>query len=125
MNPALKDLTAMSRADLVKAWETRFGHPAPLKAREEILRQTLAWQIQEQAHGGLRMEDKRRLKRSNASTPLTTGSQLIRVWQDQTYQVTVLADGFQFQGKHWKSLSAIAKAITGTPWSGPVFFGLK
>jgi hypothetical protein len=50
---------------------------------------------------------------------------LIRVWQGETHQVIVLEDGYLYADKKWRSLSAIAKAITGTHWSGPVFFGLK
>ena len=50
---------------------------------------------------------------------------LLREWQGQTHHVTVVEGGFEYDGKVWRSLSAIARSITGTPWSGPAFFGLK
>jgi hypothetical protein len=56
---------------------------------------------------------------------LKAGTRLIREWQGRTYQVLVLEDGFSWQGMHYRSLSAIARQITGTAWSGPLFFGLK
>ena len=56
---------------------------------------------------------------------LPIGSRLAREWQGRTYLVTLTADGFDFDGGTYRSLSAIARAITGTPWSGPLFFGLK
>jgi hypothetical protein len=74
--------------------------------------------------GGLTATERRQI-RSGVSSLVYKGSRLIRVWQGETYQVTVLADGYLYADKKWRSLSAIAKAITGTSWSGPVFFGLK
>src|SRR5207302_5578693 len=56
---------------------------------------------------------------------LKPGTRLMREWQGQTYEVLVLDDGFSWQGTHHRSLSAIARKITGTPWSGPLFFGVK
>ncbi|WP_435626293.1 DUF2924 domain-containing protein [Candidatus Ferrigenium straubiae] len=69
-------------------------------------------------------DDLRQL-RKGPSQKLAVGSRLIRVWQGETHQVMVLENGYSYAGKQWKSLSAIARAITGTPWSGPVFFGVK
>ena len=56
---------------------------------------------------------------------LKPGTRLIREWQGRTYEVVVLDDGLSWQGTHFRSLSAIARKITGTAWSGPLFFGLK
>ena len=62
--------------------------------------------------------------RSKVSKILSPGTQLIREWKGRTYRVEVTAQGFFYDGKTWRSLSAIARAITGTPWSGPAFFGV-
>ncbi len=95
--------------------------------------------VQELAYGGLKPETVKRLealgeqldggdrKRSRIRADLTpiVGTRLIREWQGVEHVVTVTADGFDWQGRPYKSLSAIARAITGTRWNGWVFFGLK
>jgi hypothetical protein len=92
--------------------------------------------MQEVALGGLRPEPQRQLrqiaqdlKHAGAATTrrpqLKPGTRLMREWQNRTYEVVVLDDGFSWQGMHYRSLSAIARKITGTAWSGPLFFGLK
>jgi hypothetical protein len=77
--------------------------------------------------GGLTAAERRQLISGmpSCSSQVHPGSRLIRVWRGETHQVTVLEDGYLYADKKWRSLSAIAKAITGTRWSGPVFFGLK
>ena len=97
----------------------------------------IAYRLQEQALGGLRPELQRRLHRIaeqvrrgeepsvTAAPRLKPGTKLLREWQGHTYQVLVGDDGFVWQQQHYRSLSQIAWAITGTSWSGPVFFGLK
>jgi len=100
----------------------------------------LAYRIQELAYGGLKLETIRRLERlgeeldggdrkkrgirADRDRPIT-GTRLLREWQGVEQVVTVTADGFEWQGRPYKSLSAIARAITGTRWNGWVFFGLK
>ena len=64
-------------------------------------------------------------KTASGAVALSPGTRLLREWQGRTHHVTVVPDGFEYAGKVWRSLSAIAKSITGTAWSGPVFFGLK
>ena len=93
--------------------------------------------MQVQAYGGLSNETKRRLREialairngdQEAVVPgpqIKPGTRILRLWQGKTHTVLVLADGFQWDGKAYKSLSAIAKAITGTQWNGYTFFGLK
>jgi hypothetical protein len=93
--------------------------------------------MQEIAFGGIRPEHQRQLRqfaqqfketgeiRRRARLELKAGTRLFREWQGRTYEVLVLDDGFSWQGTHYRSLSAVAKKITGTPWSGPLFFGLK
>ena len=120
-------LMTLGRPELIDWWQTLFDCPPPKSVPESFLREVIGWHIQAKEYGGLSAIEKRQLKLGAASPTgqLAVGSRLIRVWQDQTHQVTILEDGYLFQEQRWKSLSAIAKQITGTPWSGPVFFGLK
>jgi hypothetical protein len=100
----------------------------------------LAYKLQEQAFGGMKPEYKRRLrqlaesfersssnpaKKVSLTTKIKPGTRLIRRWDEQTHQVTVAEKGFEYKGARYKSLSEIARLITGTRWSGPLFFGLK
>ena len=124
MKAALAELMSLDRQALAQRWQQVFGHPAPLNIQEMLLRQALGWQLQADAEGGISNHHRRQLLNAPAESP-AVGARLIRVWQGETHQVMVLADGYAYRGKQWKSLSAIARAITGTPWSGPVFFGLK
>ena len=113
---------------------TRIG--SPLLSRE-LLVAAIAYRVQEIAFGGLRPQPQRQLRhfaqqlkiggqiRIHARPDLAPGTRLVREWQGRSYQVMVLEDGFSWQGTHYRSLSAIAREITGTPWSGPLFFGLK
>ncbi len=62
---------------------------------------------------------------ASGSPDLSLGTRLLREWQGRTHHVMVVQGGFEYEGKVWRSLSAIARSITGTAWSGPAFFGLK
>jgi hypothetical protein len=125
--------------DLKQQWRDLFdSEPPPFNRR--YLESRLAYRIQELAFGGLKHETIRRLERlgeeldggdkkrrsirADRDRPIT-GTRLLREWQGVEYVVTVTADGFEWQGRPYKSLSAIARAITGTRWNGWVFFGLK
>src|SRR5690606_28752496 len=123
---------------LKQQWRALFeSEPPPLNRR--YLESRLAFRIQELAYGGRRPEMIRRLERLGEEldcgdknirrirTDLMpiAGTRLIREWQGIEHVVTVTADGFEWQGRPYRSLSAIARAITGTRWNGWVFFGLK
>jgi hypothetical protein len=123
---------------LRKQWAELFGTmPPPFNRR--YLESRLAYRIQELAYGGLKPETLKRLaklgedldggdrlkSRIRADIKPITGTRLIREWQGVEHVVTVTADGYEWQGRPYKSLSAIARAITGTRWNGWVFFGLK
>ena len=125
--------------DLKKQWRDLFdSEPPPFNRR--YLESRLAYRIQELSLGGLKPETIRRLERlgeeldggdkkkrsirADRDRPIA-GTRLLREWQGVEYVVTVTADGFEWQGRPYKSLSAIARAITGTRWNGWVFFGLK
>ena len=97
------------------------------------MQKALAYEAQCKASGGLPAGTRRALRRitngepvaGSDTTSLRSGTQLVREWNGRTYQVHVVKDGFEMDGKAWKSLSAIAKHITGATWSGPRFFGLN
>jgi hypothetical protein len=120
--------TIPSKNILLTEWQKTFGRPAPCGCHTSFLDKAIAWQKQVMKYGGLSAAERRRLLCTGATSSneaQNIGSRLIRVWQGETHQVTVLSDGYLYKDQHWKSLSSIARAITGTPWSGPVFFGVK
>lgn len=130
---ALAVLITLDRAALAERWSNAFGCPAPRHSQAQFLRAALAWhlQMQHQASAGSGSVDRliRGLRRSMASAAPTSGpspgTRLLRDWQGQTHHVTVLAKGFEYNGAEYRSLTAIARQITGTAWSGPLFFGLR
>src|SRR3984893_2155524 len=102
----------------------------------ELLVRAVAYRMQEVALGGLGPGRQRQLRQiaqqfkqtGAATTPrpeLKPGTRLVREWQGRTFEVLMLDDGFSWQGMSYRSLSALARKITGTAWSGPLFFGLK
>ena len=124
--------------DLKKQWRQLFEtEPPPYNRR--FLESRLAYRIQELAFGGLKPETIRRLealgeqldggnigvRKTRADERPIAGTRLIREWQGVEHTVTVLKDGYEWQGRPYKSLSAIARAIAGSRWNGWVFFGLK
>jgi hypothetical protein len=127
MQAQLEELKTLNREQLANCWQICFGVPAPHLCRAPLMQQAIAWHLQTKVLGGLSLLEKRQIQSgsSNQNTTASIGSRLIRVWQGKTHQVTVLSDGYLYENQTWKSLSSIAKQITGTPWSGPVFFGLK
>jgi hypothetical protein len=127
----LRALHAMDTAALQREWRQFFRAPAPPRVTRELLILGVAWKIQEQAFGGLSAATKRRLAELGKSMDetgrvprLKPGARLVREWHGETHTVLVRDDGFEWQGKSWRSLSAIARAITGGHWSGPRFFAL-
>jgi hypothetical protein len=125
-----------SIVDIRGKWKELFGKQSP-KASRDYLVSRLAYRIQELAYGGLRPETLARLEaiaddlekterpRKGAPDRPIAGTRLIREWNGVEHCVTVLRDGFEYQGRPYRSLSAIARAITGTRWNGPLFFGLR
>ena len=123
---------------LKQQWRDLFGkEPPPYNRR--FLESRLAYRIQELTYGGLKPETIERLtalgeqldggnisvRKQRADNRPIAGTRLIREWQGVEHCVTVLHDGYEYAGRPYKSLSAIARAITGTRWNGWVFFGLK
>lgn len=136
----LARLTALKTAAtpaLKQEWRVLFGaEPPPYNRR--FLESRLAYRVQELAFGGLKPETVVRLealgekfsggkvtvRRTRGDRPLA-GTRLVREYQGIAHTVTVRADGFEYQGRRYKSLSAIARHITGTRWSGLLFFGMR
>jgi hypothetical protein len=131
-------LRASSRSELLDLWQKLYKKAAPQGIRREILVPFLAYRIQENAYGGLKpkvVAELRRiakaLDRSRSSTdpPIRTrlkiGTRLFREWHGHTHEVFVTDSGYEHSGAGYRSLSEIARKITGTRWSGPAFFGLK
>ena len=133
-------LTALSVTDsdgLRREWRRLYRSHPPLHIRRDLLVLAIAWKLQEKVHGGLTAAQKRRLAgiagelkeggdlSENPVIRLKPGLRLVREWRGETHDVLVLEDGFEWNGERRHSLSAIAREITGTHWSGPRFFGLK
>ena len=124
-------------ADLKQKWRDLFDREPPPYNRR-FLENRLAYRIQELAYGGLTEETLERLealadeldgkkprRRSALETRPIAGTRLVREWKGREHCVTVRQEDFEYQGRPYKSLSAIARHITGTRWNGLVFFGLK
>jgi len=120
----------MDRAALIAAWAEIFGTPVPKSLSKTFLRRFLATELQTRRFGGLSRQARAALARpvvqiSRPKTPaLQPGGRLLREWNGVTHVVDVTADGFHWKGQTHRSLSAIARKITGAHWSGPRFFGL-
>jgi hypothetical protein len=122
--------------DLRIEWQRLYGAEPPPPLSRDFRVRGIARKIQERAIGGLGAAVRRRLRRltqqlasgadlsgADRST-LKPGARLVREWRGQVHSVTVLEDGFEYDGRRFRSLSQIAKTITGVHWSGPRFFGL-
>ena len=134
---ALARLPELNLGELRQHWRTLYETEASPHLSRELLVRAVAYRMQEVALGGLRPAQQRRLRqyaqefkntgetRLRARPELKSGTRLVREWQGRSYEVLVIDDGFSWQGTHHRSLSAIARKITGTAWSGPLFFGVK
>ena len=134
----IEELQEATSANLKERWRALYGTEPPRRISRDLLIRALAYRIQEQALGGLKPSTRRLLakvatdaskRRQIQVTPeptiLKPGTVLLREWHGTQHQVTVRENGIMFQGKQYKSLSQVAYRITGTKWSGPLFFGLK
>ena len=130
MNQVEPDLGTLDLGELRKRWLAAYGR--------ELLEFGVGWHLQTKAHGGLDrttreqiaalVEDVRAGREpglTESRSDLTPGATLVREWNGQTYQVQVLETGYLFENRVWRSLSEIAREITGARWNGPKFFGLR
>ena len=133
----LKDLEMRGDDELKDRWRSLYGTNPPQKIHRSLLIAAVAHRMQENALGALKSSVRRHLMQA-ANNPATSrpspdhlslhpraGTVLVRDWGGVTHQAKVLEDGILFRSKRYKSLSEVARVITGTRWSGPLFFGLK
>jgi len=132
----LDRLLTLTSAQLRREWQRLYRSPPPRLLSRDLLRRAVAHKIQEQTYGGLSQAARRRLQtlaRAMAkdgevaikpSPGQKPGARLVRQWRGETHCVLVLDDGFLYQDQRYRSLSSIARVITGAHWSGPRFFGL-
>jgi Protein of unknown function (DUF2924) len=131
-------LPGLSRQELLDLWQRLYRRAAPYGMRRERMIPFLAYRIQENAYGGLKpstLSQLRRISRSlegsKSSTELIlrpkakVGTRMVRQWRGESHEVVVTQSGYEYRRATYKSLSEIARKITGTRWSGPAFFGLN
>lgn len=123
-------LEGLKREGLVNRWYELNGSASPKGASLKFLRRSLAYEMQSKILPGLTKQDLKQLNGAQGSTlalntSITKGTRLVREWNGKPHVVQVIAEGFVYKDKVWKSLSAIAKDITGSHWSGPRFFGVN
>jgi hypothetical protein len=132
----LDRVPAMPIVELRARWRALFKSEPPKAFGPDLLRRSIAYRIQEDAYGGLDRATARLLQQLKAQmrkTPgkivlprrIKVGAVLVRKWKGHSHRVTVLNEGFAYEGKTYDSLSVIARQITGTRWNGPRFFGLR
>jgi len=137
MTDQISSLPHLHKEALAELWREFFKEDPPLRLRKELMVQFLAYRIQGQEFGSLSERGHRRLCQlakaidgcSNPSSfqkvPIKPGTRLIRQWNDQVHIVNVEEGSYEYRCNRYDSLSEIARLITGTRWSGPLFFGLK
>jgi len=130
----LAALNGLDLSSLKHHWRKLYGTAAPVRIGRALLLQALAYRLQEKVLGGLKSSTRRLLARAaqdgydrlQAAPPeARPGTVLIREWHGVGHRVTVLEDGVLLRGTRYRSLSEVARKITGTRWSGPRFFGLR
>jgi hypothetical protein len=133
----IEGLGALGPEDLNQRWQMLFACGRPNRLCGSLLAQALAYRLQERVFGGLKASTRQLLQQvaNRAATRgpavelprarLKAGTVLVREWHGTTHRITVLEAGFLCSGKRYRSLSEVARTITGSRWSGPLFFGLK
>ena len=136
----IPDITSLSDLDtpsLRQRWADLFDIEATSRVSRDLLIRAIAWRLQEEVCGGLSNSARRQLARHaqefrssgsisvSSSADLKPGTKLIREWQGRVHEVVIVEDGYVWSGKRYRSLSQIARIITGTRWSGPRFFGTR
>jgi hypothetical protein len=133
----LDDLRRLDRDALTDLWRQFFDVLPAVKLRKDLMIPILAYRIQEKTLGPLKAGTRTRLRQLaegfarhpelvlSSKPTLKTGTRLVREWRDEVHLVNVEANGYEYKRGRYKSLSQIARLITGTRWSGPLFFGIK
>jgi hypothetical protein len=133
----LAALPRLSKAALCDLWKQFFKTNPLRQTRKDVVLPILAYRIQEEAFGSLSPESRRRLRQLAATfeanpkavvsnrPPIKPGTRFVREWKEQVHVVEAEEEGYVYRGSRYENLSEIARLITGTRWSGPLFFGLK
>lgn len=129
------DVAKLGPEELKRQWSEAWGMPPPPKISRTMLEKSLAFKLREQAGLGLTLEQQEKLNRLVAAykrnpAPLRElkvkpGTRLVRTWQGVQHAVLVRTDGYEYNGLNCRSLSEVARLITGTNWNGWAFFGIK
>ena len=125
---AVRALAELNLEALRSAWRERLGSPPPPLRSPDHLRRLLAWRLQAEVLGGLEPQTRRHLALSGAAAvapQLPVGARVSREWHGAAHEVEVTPEGLLYRGKLHRSLSEVARAITGVRWNGPRFFGLR
>ena len=141
MNKAAIDvaqaLARLSELTIFEQWRRLHRMPPPMRLSRDLLVRGITYKLQERAYGGLSTATARKLEQAatdplshGALTPappisLRPGTRLVREWRGVTHMVLIHADGIEWRGQRYRSLSLVARKITGARWSGPRFFGLR
>lgn len=129
----VRSLEILNREALVAEWIKINKRPPPLNLSRGFLLRAITYQIQEADLGGLKKSVRERLRKiaaginaeERAPSQVNPGTRFLREWHGVTHEVVIEERGVRYQGKIYRSLSEVAQVITGTKWSGPMFFGLK
>jgi hypothetical protein len=133
----LQELGRFNRPQILGLWRELLKNDPPIEMRKDLMLRIVAQRMQEQEFGGLREAATRRLRQLatvvevdpkalvSFKAPIKSGTRMVRQWKDQVHVVNVEGKQFEYRGDHYESLSEIARLITGTRWSGPLFFGVK
>ncbi len=133
----IAELENLTSKELHKRWRRFYQAEPPSGLSRDLLVRAIAYKIQERAHGGLSNPVKRQLRalagqleagegdKFKPGIMLKVGARLVREWGGQTHTVIVREEDFDYDGKSYRSLSMIAREITGARWSGPRFFGIR
>jgi hypothetical protein len=131
------DLIDLNVSELKDRWRSAYGTEPPPRSSRKLLISAIAYRMQERAFGGLKPSVRRLLERASEDacerrtlrtrpvTRASSGTVLIRDWQGKSHHVTVVDRGVLYRKKNYRSLSQVARVITGCRWSGPLFFGLR
>ncbi len=134
---ALARLSALTIFELRGEWRRLHRMPPPMRLSRDLLTRGISYKLQERAYGGLSKAAARKLEQANADPmsrgavkpappiSLRPGTRLVREWRGVTHTVLIHADGIEWRGQRYHSLSVVAQKITGARWSGPRFFGLR
>ena len=134
---ALVRLSELTIFELRGEWRRLHRTPPPVRLSRDLLTPGISYKLQERAYGGLSMATARKLEQAAAGPPscgaakptasvsLRPGTRLLREWHGVTHTALIHADGVEWRGQRYRSLSVVARKITGARWSGPRFFGLR